>query len=301
MAISKVLLFYAFAPIPDPEAIRLWQRDLCESLNLRGRILISRDGFNGTVGGELNAMKIYRRKTREYPAFKDIDFKWSEGSGLDASGASLDFPRLSVKVRDEVVSFGVPDEVEVDEHGVIGGGEHLKPEELHELIEERGKDVVFFDGRNAWEARIGHFANAVVPDVRTSKDFIAELESGKYDALKDKPVVTYCTGGIRCELLSAMMKKRGFSEVYQMDGGIVRYGEKYGNDGYWEGSLAIFDGREVMDFGINPKVLSTCDSCGMPTARLANCTEPTCRKRLLCCEECETVSCPEHAHESTPK
>ncbi|RRC96239.1 rhodanese-related sulfurtransferase [Schaalia canis] len=294
MAVSKILLYYAFAPIPDPEALRLWQRDLCEGLGLRGRILISRYGFNGTVGGELEAMKIYRRKTREYPAFRDIDFKWSEGTGLDADGMSVDFPRLSVKVRDEVVSFGAPDDVEVGANGVIGGGTHLKPHELHQLVDERGDEVVFFDGRNAWEARIGRFKGAIIPDVRTSHDFIAEIESGKYDDIKDKPVVTYCTGGIRCELLSAMMKKRGFTEVYQMDGGIVRYGEAYGNDGLWEGSLAVFDGREVMDFAPGAAVLSTCDSCGKPTNRLANCTDLACRKRLLCCEACGTVSCPEH-------
>lgn len=295
MAVPKILLYYAFAPIPDPDAIRLWQRDLCEGLGLRGRILVSPHGLNGTVGGDLESMKIYRRKTREYPAFRNIDFKWSEGSGLDENGFSLDFPRLSVKVRDEIVSFGAPDDVTVGSDGVIGGGIHLKPEQLHQLVEERGDEVVFFDGRNAWEARIGRFKNAIIPDVRTSHDFIAEIESGKYDHIKDKPVVTYCTGGIRCELLSAMMKKRGFQEIYQIDGGIVRYGEAYGNDGLWEGSLAVFDGREVMDFGSGAKVLSTCDSCGKPTHRLANCTDLACRKRLLCCEECESVSCPEHS------
>lgn len=144
MAIPKILLYYAFAPLPDPEAIRLWQRDLCESLGLRGRILVSKHGLNGTVGGDLEAVKIYRRKTREYPAFRDIDFKWSEGTGLDENGFSLDFPRLSVKVRDEIVSFGAPDDVSVDENGVIDGGVHLKPAELHKLLEEKGDEVVFF-------------------------------------------------------------------------------------------------------------------------------------------------------------
>lgn len=294
MSQPKILLYYAFAPLPDPEAIRLWQRDLCESLGLRGRILVSKHGLNGTVGGDLEAVKKYRKKTREYPAFHDIDFKWSEGTGLDADGYSLDFPKLSVKVRDEIVSFGAPDDVSVDENGVIGGGVHLKPAELHQLVEERGDEVVFFDGRNAWEARIGRFKNAIIPDVRTSHDFIAEIESGKYDDIKDKPVVTYCTGGIRCELLSAMMKKRGFNEIYQIDGGIVRYGETFGNDGLWEGSLAVFDGREVMDFGPGAAVLSTCDSCGEPTNQLANCSVQTCRKRLLCCANCERVTCKTH-------
>ena len=189
MAVPKILLFYAFTPLADPEAVRLWQRDLAESLGLRGRILVSKDGLNGTLGGELGVLKRYIRKTRDYPAFKHVDFKWSEGTGLDESGASLDFPKLSVKVRDEIVSFGAPGEVSVDDDGVIGGGTKLTPEQLHELVAERGDDVAFFDGRNALEAAIGRFKDAIVPDVDTTRDFVAELDSGRYDDLKGRPVV----------------------------------------------------------------------------------------------------------------
>ena len=243
MSVGKILLYYCFTPLSDPTAIKLWQRDLCESLGLTGRILVSKHGINGTVGGDIDACKRYVKKTREYPAFKKMEFKWSEGSADD-------FPRLSVKDREEIVAFGAPDELEVDQDGVVGGGTHLKPEQVNELVAERGDDVVFFDGRNAMEAEIGKFKNAVVPDVKTTHDFIAELESGKYDWMKDRPVVSYCTGGIRCEVLSALMKNRGFNEVYQIDGGIVRYGEKYGNDGLWEGSLYVFDKRMHTEFGM---------------------------------------------------
>jgi UPF0176 protein len=210
------VLFYGFTPLTDPDAVRLWQRALCEKLGLTGRIILSKDGINATVGGELNAVKQYVKATREYKGFHDIDVKWSDGGAAD-------FPRLSVKVRDEIVSFGAPGELKVDAGGVVGGGTHLKPEELHELIEakkQQGDEVVFFDGRNGFEAQIGKFKDAVVPDVATTHDFIKELDSGKYDALKDKPVVTYCTGGIRCEVLSSLMVNRGFKEVYQLDGGI---------------------------------------------------------------------------------
>ena len=143
-----------------------------------------------------------------------------------------------MKVRDEIVSFGTPEELRVDDRGVVGGGTHLSPEQVNELASSRD-DVVFFDGRNAYEAEIGKFKNAVVPDVNTTHDFIAELESGKYDWMKDRPVISYCTGGIRCEILSSLMINRGFEEVYQIDGGIVRYGEKFGNQGLWEGSLYV--------------------------------------------------------------
>lgn len=306
MAVSKVLLYYVFTPLADPDAIRLWQRDLCESLGLRGRILISKHGINGTVGGELGAVKKYLRKTRDYPAFKDLDAKWSEGSGLDSSqsypqapfGVSLDFPRLVVKVRDEIVSFGAPDELEVDSTGVRGGGTKLTPAQLHELVAEKGDDVVFFDGRNSFEAEIGKFAGAVVPDVSNTREFAAVLDSGEYDHLKGKPVVTYCTGGIRCEVLSSLMTSRGFGEVYQLDGGIVRYGETFGDSGLWEGSLYVFDNRMSIDFTPDAVVIGACHLCGASTKRMQNCSDPSCRVQLVVCADCaadRTPSCDEHA------
>lgn len=281
----KILLFYRFLPVADPNAVRLWQRDLCEGLGLTGRILISKDGINGTVGGELADVKRYLRKTREY--FGDLDEKWSEGTGDD-------FPRLSVRVRDEIVSFGAPGELRVDENGVVGGGTKLSPDELHELVAE--KDVTFFDGRNAFEAEIGRFADAVVPNVATTRDFVAELDSGAYDHLKDQPVVTYCTGGIRCEVLSSLMVARGFSEVYQLDGGIVRYGERFGDSGRWQGSLYVFDKRMSVDFGPDTAVLGRCVVCGTPTRRMQNCIDPSCREQLVVCEQhAATTACATHA------
>ena len=287
MAVPKIILFYGFTPLADPEAIRLWQRDLCESLGLTGRILISKDGINGTVGGELKDVKRYVRKTREYAPFADIDFKWSEGAGDD-------FPRLSVKVRDEIVSFGAPGELRVDSHGVVGGGTRLTPEELHELVGRT--DVTFFDGRNAFEAQIGAFAGAVVPDVANTREFVAELDSGKYDHLKDQPIVTYCTGGIRCEVLSSLMVSRGFGEVYQLDGGIVKYGETYGDSGLWQGSLYVFDNRMSIDFAPDAAVVGRCYRCGTPTKHMRNCTDLSCREQLVVCDEhSATAACDLHA------
>lgn len=297
MAVPKILLYYVFTPLADPEAIRLWQRDLCESLNLRGRILISRHGINGTVGGELINVKRYLRKTREFAGFTAMDVKWSMGTGIDADGFSMDFPRLSVKVREEIVSFGVPHEIAVDGNGVIGGGTKLTPDALDALVAERGDKVVFLDGRNAFEAEIGRFRNAIIPDVRTTNDFISELESGKYDHLKDKPVVTYCTGGIRCEVLTPLMKARGFSEVYQLDGGVVRYGEARGNSGLWEGSLYVFDQRTSIDFAPGAAILGTCVACADSTNGIMNCVDLSCREKLVVCVNCnnQQITCAAHS------
>ncbi|MDR6972474.1 rhodanese-related sulfurtransferase [Leifsonia shinshuensis] len=294
MAVPKVILFYVFAPLPDPEAVRLWQRTLCEALGLRGRILLSAQGINGTLGGELDALKRYLRVTKEYGAFRALDVKWSEGSGLDADTMSLDFPRLSVKVREEIVSFGAPEELRVDENGVIGGGTRLAPYELHELVERRD-DVVFFDGRNRFEASVGRFRDAIVPEVDNTREFVEALDSGAYDHLKERPVVTYCTGGIRCEVLSSLMRSRGFQEVYQLDGGIARYGEAYGDDGLWEGSLYVFDGRGSLTFSDHAAVIGACVTCGAATSRMRNCPDPACREQLVVCETCDTAACARHA------
>ncbi|MBM4723050.1 rhodanese-related sulfurtransferase [Rhodococcus hoagii] len=279
MATPKIVLFYRFTPLADPEAIRLWQQTLAASNNLTGRILISEHGINATVGGDIADIKRYVRGTRSYAPFKDADIKWSDGTGDD-------FPRLSVKVRPEIVTFGAPDELKVDADGVVGGGVHLSPDELHELVEQRGDDVVFFDGRNKFEAEIGRFRNAVVPDVATTRDFLSELDSGRYDHLKTKPVVTYCTGGVRCEVLSALMRNRGFEEVYQIDGGIVRYGEAYGDEGLWDGSLYVFDKRMNLQFSGNAVTLGTCTLCQEPTSRYRNYPDTGGRELVLVCESC---------------
>ena len=278
---QKILLYYKFTPLSDPEAVKLWQKTLCENLNLCGRILMSRHGLNGTVGGDIDDLKAYIRATKQYPGFRDTVFKWSDG-------AREDFPRMSVKSRRELVGFkNDDDEIEVDENGVIGGGKHLKPQEVNELVEAYGDDVVFFDGRNAHEAKIGKFKDAIVPDTRTSRDFIAELESDKYDDIKDKKVITYCTGGVRCEVISAMMKKRGFKEVYQIDGGIVKYGEAYGDDGLWEGALRVFDGRMTVKFSERAKTIGECLHCGAKTSNFENCANVTCNELALICETCK--------------
>ena len=288
MPLNKIILYYAFAPVADPKAVMLWQKTLAESYGLKGRVLISKHGINGTLGGEMENLKKYVRATREYPGFGKTDFKWSEGTRND-------FPRLSVKVRKELVAFTTPDEIKVEKSGVVNGGKHLKPAEVNALVEEKGDEVVFFDGRNAFEAKIGKFKNAVVPDVQTTHDFIAELESGKYDHLKEKAIVTYCTGGIRCEILSAVMINRGFKEVYQIEGGIVRYGEKFRDKGLWEGSLYVFDNRMNINFSDDAKTIGECEACGGPTSTFRNCSSLGCRDLLLLCDSCnekpENLSC----------
>ncbi len=276
---EKVILYYKFVPIIDPEVVRLWQKSLCEKLNLTGRIIISKHGINGTLGGEIKSLKTYVKESKSFQPFKGMEFKWGDGSRED-------FPRLSIKVRDEIVTFGAVDELKVDEGGIVGGGKRLKPKQVHELVDKYDEDVVFFDGRSAYEAAVGRFKNAVVPNVRTAKDFLSEIEKPEYEELKDKPVVTYCTGGIRCEVLSMLMKNRGFKDVYQLDGGIVKYGQEYGDDGLWEGSLYVFDGRMSAKFSEKAKDIGTCVHCGGKTSNYENCANRACNDLILVCSDC---------------
>jgi UPF0176 protein len=275
---QKILLYYKFTPLSDPQAVMLWQKTLCDGLNLRGRILLGEHGINGTVGGEVEDLKKYVKATKAY--FKGIAFKWSDG-------AREDFPRMSVKVRPEIVTFGAADELKVNAQGVVNGGKHLSPEQVHKLVEERD-DVVFFDGRNAYEAQVGKFKDAVVPQTHTTRDFLDDLASDTYKNIKDKPVVTYCTGGIRCEVLSALMKNRGFKEVYQIDGGIVKYGETYKDDGLWEGKLYVFDRRLVVPFSEKAKDIGHCIHCDAKTSNFVNCANNACNNLVLICQDCAT-------------
>lgn len=275
---QKIILYYKFVPLADPNVVMLWQKTLTDSLNLKGRIIISKDGINGTLGGDIKDVKSYIKANKKFAAFKDIKYKWSDAASSD------NFPKMSVKVRDEIVTFNAKDELMVDQKGVVGGGKKIKPSQLHELVDT--KDVVFFDGRSQYEAKVGKFKKAVTPEVRTAKDFIPVLESGKYDDLKDKTVVTYCTGGIRCEVLSVLMKNRGFKDVYQLDGGIVKYGKEYGDQGLWEGSLYVFDGRMGLKFSDNAKDIGSCVHCHAKTSNYQNCANVACNDLVLACKDC---------------
>jgi UPF0176 protein len=278
---EKIILYYKFVPVKDPEMTMRWQKELCTRLDLKGRILISPHGINGTLGGDIESLRAYKRAMNESGTFRDIVYKWS-------SGVKDHFPKLKVKVKPEIVAFDAVDEIVVGENGIKNGGKHLKPAALHKLVEnkkEQGEEVIFYDGRNMYEAQIGRFKNTIIPKTVTSRDFKEDLENGEISKHKDKPIVTYCTGGIRCEILSAMMLNRGFKEVYQMDGGIVKYGEKYADDGLWEGKLFVFDDRMQMGFSDKAKDIADCEGCSKKTSHQINSTNVR-RKLHVMCIEC---------------
>ncbi|HUC95371.1 MAG TPA: rhodanese-related sulfurtransferase [Candidatus Saccharimonadia bacterium] len=276
---GKIILYYKFIPVEDPQALMQQQRNLCSDLNLKGRILISKHGINGTLGGNKLNLKKYINSNEESKLLKNVAYKWSDG-------AKDVFPKLSIKVRDEIITFDATDKIKVTKKGVVGAGKHIEAEALHKLIEEKGDEVVFFDGRNNYESAIGRFKGAVLPNINKTKEFLDEIKSFKYDYLKNKTIVTYCTGGIRCEVLSTLLINNGFKNVYQLSGGIVNYCEKFGDSGLWEGSLYVFDRRMTINYSKQTKKLGTCVFCKLKTNRYINCANKPCNLLFLCCNDC---------------
>ncbi len=258
-----------------------WQRELCERLHLKGRVIISKHGINGTLGGELDDVKTYISEMNRTPEFKGIEYKWSDG-------ARDDFPKLSVKVRKELVTLAPGEDFDVFDKGTP-----LRPEAWHTFIDEH-PGVPILDARNDYESEIGAFKGAIKPKIKTFKDIKKTLEK----LPKDQPVMTYCTGDIRCEYLSAYMKHKGFQDVYHLDGGIVKYGEAYGDDGHWEGKCYVFDKRMKLAFSGNSKDVGICVHCGAKTSEQINCADLSCNKQFVVCKSCqvqELTACGRHA------
>ncbi|MDB5164314.1 MAG: uncharacterized protein JWS12_932 [Candidatus Saccharibacteria bacterium] len=268
---QKIILFYTFVPVPDPQTVMFWQRNLCERLNLRGRIIISTQGINGTLGGDMDDVKRYIRDMNKHPLFKGTQYKWSDG-------VREDFPRLSVKVRDELVTLAPGEQFDV-----FNSTRGLKPKAWHKYLEDH-PDAIVLDARNDYESDIGAFKakNVIKPRIKNFRDIKPELDK----LPKDQPVLTYCTGDIRCEYLSAYMKHKGFDEVYHLDGGIVKYGQEFGDDGLWEGKCFVFDDRLNLAFSDQAKDIGECVHCGGPTSNHENCANKACNRLVLICKDC---------------
>lgn len=268
-----ILLFYKYVHIENPEQLRDEQRALCERLGLKGRIIVAKEGINATVEGTTEATNEYLKVYLSDPRFADTHIKRSVGTGDS-------FPKLSVKVRKEIVSLHLENDINPNELT----GNHLKPEELKQWY-ETGKDFVVIDFRNDYEFKVGRFKNSIMPKLQNFRDIPKAL--GEIEDLKDKTVLTVCTGGVRCEKASGLLKREGFKDVHQLDGGMVTYMEKFPGQEF-EGSLYVFDKRITMTFdpADKHKVIGKCDKCETASERYVNCKNPRCNKHFICCETC---------------
>ena len=273
----QVLLYYRYVRIPEAAEYTDRHRALCESLGLRGRILIGEEGINGTVSGETSSTDAYMAALRADPLTADIVFK------IDPAEGHV-FPKLAVKLRPEIVTLGLPGEADIDPNELTG--ERLSPKEFLEAMQH--PDAVVIDGRNLYEAELGRFKGAICPPIGNFRDFPGWLREHT-DELRGKKLLTYCTGGIRCEKLSGYLRKEGFDQVFQLEGGIVTYGkdpEVRGRD--FEGLCYVFDERVGVEVNHTEtrRVISHCRHCGAEQPHYGNCRLPECNEQIFVCPTC---------------
>jgi predicted sulfurtransferase len=274
VTMSIIILFYKYIQIADPSCYAQWQHTIASNLSLKGRIIIAKEGINGTLGGTVEAINAYKDLMLNHPLFSGTDFKESSVDGDY-------FPRLSIMIKKEIVNLGIdPAHLTPQE-----GGKHLTPEQAHQLISSKPDNLVILDARNTYESRIGSFIDAITPPLENFRDFPAYINKNK-DLFKDKQVLMYCTGGVRCERASAYINTLGIAQqVYQLSGGIHRYVEKY-PQGYFRGKNYVFDGRVAMK--VTDDILSSCDSCKQPYDEYSNCSNAECNKHIIVCPSCST-------------
>ncbi|MCH2535685.1 MAG: hypothetical protein MK008_14685 [Bdellovibrionales bacterium] len=265
-----VTTFYKFFPI-DKQSLSIYQSSILakgEELGIYGLLLLGTEGVNSTLSGEpkkLEEMKNFLKTTLEQP---DLFFK-------DSWAPKNPFKRYKVKVRKEIVTLGTPELVPEKEQN-----NHLPPNEWHEMLQR--EDVVVIDTRNHYETEIGKFKQAMDPNIKDFKEFPEYLEKAQID--KDKNIMIYCTGGIRCEKAILDMHRKGYKNVYQLEGGILNYMQHY-PQGDFEGECFVFDHRVSVDGHLNPsKTYSLCPHCGNPGKEVINCKQ--CDKEAKVCHHC---------------
>jgi len=265
----EVILYYYFNTIENPEQFAEHHKQYCKELGIKGRIYISSEGINGTAAGTKEQMRKYKTHIQSIPGFEDTEFKTDESDYIP-------FSKLICKVREEIVSLHINDIDPKD------GGNHLLPSEWRNVM-ETNDDYVMIDVRNNYESKIGHFKGALRPDLDNFYDFPQWLDEAEIP--KEKKVLMYCTGGIRCEKFSVLMKEQGWDDVNQLHGGILRYAKEEEGK-HFEGKCFVFDDRLVVP--VNPKDLapiSKCEITGKAADTYVNCANMECNKLFVCSEE----------------
>ena len=273
MSSYKVILFYKYVHLDNPVEIVNTHLEWCLNNNIRGRVFFAKEGVNGTVSGTIKNIEKYKAYLTSFPEFEDVWFKEDETN-------EHAFRKMHVRLKNEIVNG------DLQNVSLENGGRRLSPEELLKFYADK-KDFVIVDTRNWYESKIGKFKNAIAPQMKNFREWknTVDEELAQY---KEKTVVTYCTGGIRCEKASAYMIKKGFKDVYQLDGGIFNFIKKF-PDTYWEGGMFVFDERRVVNPNTKEELLhiAKCHFCGKPTSYYINCHNVDCDKIIVSCHECK--------------
>jgi UPF0176 protein len=269
-----VLAYYFFTPIEDPILEVARHKEFLSSRDIKCRVYLSKEGINGQMSAGVSAASEYMEWLKGDFRFADVEFKIHKYS-------EHCFPRVVVKARRQLVALDA--DVDMDKTG-----KHLSAQEWDSMLEERDENTLLIDVRNDYEWRVGHFEGAELPSLdqfRQFPSYAQELATTR--DIKNTRVMMYCTGGIRCELYSALLKEKGFEEVYQLDGGVIKYGLQE-NSQHWRGKLFVFDDRLAVP--INEKnseeVISTCIHCGKESDIYCNCANMDCNDLYISCLSC---------------
>jgi UPF0176 protein len=267
------LLYYSYSTIENAEQFAADHLQFCKSINLVGRIIVADEGLNGTVSGTEESCRIYMDFIHSDARFAKTDFKIDEV-------AEPSFIKMHCRYKSEIVYSGLRDPHIIDPQKRTGT--HLEPEEFMKMKDR--DDVVILDVRSNYEHSVGRFKNAVTLDIENFREFPDKInELAQY---KDKTILTYCTGGIKCEKASALLLHEGFRDVYQLHGGIIKYGKEAGGKDF-EGKCYVFDNRLTVDVNkVNPAVISHCRNCNAVTDKMINCANPECNEHFTQCDEC---------------
>ncbi|MGB3468670.1 MAG: rhodanese-related sulfurtransferase [Cyclobacteriaceae bacterium] len=267
----NVLLYYCYSKIENVDEYREEHHIFCIENNLKGRIIISAEGLNGTVSGAPEDCDKYMKYVLDDPRFSHTEFKVEPSD-------THSFAKLHVRVKPEIVNSSLR---HIDPNKQTG--KYIEPDEFRKLLNEESEDTVIVDVRSNYEHKVGKFKNAITFDIDNFREFPDKLS--ELEQYRDKKIVTYCTGGIKCEKASAYLLEQGFEDVHQLHGGIIKYGiEEQGEN--FEGKCYVFDNRVVKEVNtVNPKVISRCYITGAPSDRMVNCANPECNKHIPMTEE----------------
>ncbi len=261
--------FYKYIDLLDPESFQKEHQEFCNALEIKGKVLVAQEGINGSVSGTKEQIKEYEEKLNSYKEFSDLTFKRTLSS-------EHPFKKTIVRIREEIVTS----KLKVDPKKT---GKYITPLALKKLYDTQ-QDFLLLDARNAYESAIGRFKNAITPNIDIFRDFPKVLST--LQPYKEKKIVLYCTGGVRCEKASAFLLKEGFKDVHQIEGGIINYITQF-PDTYFEGRCFVFDDRLSVPTGEKTKDISLCEKCHVPCSLYINCSNISCDRLFLCCDSCK--------------
>jgi UPF0176 protein len=269
--------FYRYAHITEPEVLRDQYYKQWRKLDVFGRVYIATEGINGQVSVPTSNFEVFKA------LLYAVDFMDGMRINIGIEAEAESFLKLKIKVRPKIVADGLEDET----FDVTKRGRHLNATQVNELLDH--SETIVVDMRNHYESEVGYFEGAIRPDITNFRDLLPVVENILANK-KDKPIVMYCTGGIRCEKASAYYLHRGFENVCMIDGGIIEYAnqcEALGLENKYLGKNFVFDER--LGERISEHVVSYCHQCGKPSDRQLDCVNETCHILFVQCEECASA------------